>query len=294
MDIIEWDDKFKIGVEVVDKAHAKLFRITKKLLELSTEAGANQSSFREGIKYLESYSMTHFSEEEAYMRSIRYGGYAQHKRIHDNFRDSTLVSLKKDLELSHYSPAAIQRFVATMNSWLKTHIMQEDQAIVGKAAVKKGYDFSSQIPIITKTINRAAQELFQAEIKLSNPDYKGQNIGNALYCRQDYETEGGVRLTLLLGVEDSLFIRGVNRFPEMQTVQKDAITPDAALLVFEQLYQRISKLFRIETEPEFTRENLLDKNQFRKEFMKGYPCSLLYNAKIGYLTFCYRSRRVKK
>ena len=38
MDIIEWDDKFKIGVEVVDKAHAKLFRITKKLLELSTEA----------------------------------------------------------------------------------------------------------------------------------------------------------------------------------------------------------------------------------------------------------------
>ena len=45
MEIIEWNDKFKIGVEVVDKAHAKLFRITKKLLELSEDASSNQSTF---------------------------------------------------------------------------------------------------------------------------------------------------------------------------------------------------------------------------------------------------------
>ena len=294
MEIIEWNDKFKIGVEVVDKAHAKLFRITKKLLELSEDASSNQSTFREGVKYLEAYSMMHFSEEETYMRSIRYSGYAQHKRVHDNFRDSTLVSLKKDLELSHYSPEAIQRFVATMNSWLKTHIMQEDQAIVGKAPVKKGYDFSSQIPIITKTINRATQELFQAEAKLSNPNYKGQNIGNALYCHQYYDTEGGVRLMMLLGVEDSLFVRGVNQLPGMQGIQKNEIKPEAALLIFEKLFEHISKLFRIETSYEFTKENLLSKDQFRKDFMKGYPCSLLYNAKVGYLTFCYRSQRIKK
>ena len=62
MEIIEWNDKFKIGVEVVDKAHAKLFRITKKLLELSEDASSNQSTFREGVKYLEAYSMMHFSE----------------------------------------------------------------------------------------------------------------------------------------------------------------------------------------------------------------------------------------
>ena len=66
MEIIEWNDKFKIGVEVVDKAHAKLFRITKKLLELSEDASSNQSTFREGVKYLEAYSMMHFSEEETY------------------------------------------------------------------------------------------------------------------------------------------------------------------------------------------------------------------------------------
>ncbi len=74
MEKIMWDDRYKMGVEAVDRAHAKLFRIVNKLFDLSQDASANQAAYKEGIKYLEAYSMTHFSEEEAYMRSIRYGG----------------------------------------------------------------------------------------------------------------------------------------------------------------------------------------------------------------------------
>ena len=61
------------------------------------------------------------------MRSIRYGEYAHHKQIHDHFRDETLVSLKKELEQSEYSPAAIQHLTDTMQNWLAGHIMKEDQ-----------------------------------------------------------------------------------------------------------------------------------------------------------------------
>ena len=294
MEKIVWDDKFKIGVEAVDKAHAKLFRIINKLFEISQDASGNQAAYGEGIKYLEAYTMTHFSEEEAYMRSIRYSGYAEHKRLHDNFRNKTLVSLKRDLELSSYSSSAIQRFVGIMGNWLTEHIMLEDQAIVGKAIRQKKRDRSSQIDIISRMVNRTVQDVLQAETKLVSTDYKGQNIGNALYCHQYYDTEGGVRLMMLLGVEDSLFVRGVNQLPGMQGIQKNEIKPEAALLIFEKLFEHISKLFRIETSYEFTKENLLSKDQFRKDFMKGYPCSLLYNAKVGYLTFCYRSRRSKK
>ena len=35
MEKILWDDKFKIGVDKVDKAHAKLFRIVHKLFDMS-------------------------------------------------------------------------------------------------------------------------------------------------------------------------------------------------------------------------------------------------------------------
>ena len=291
MEKIVWDDKYKIGVEVVDKAHAKLFRITNKLFEISQDASVNQAAYGEGIKYLEAYTMTHFSEEEAYMRSIRYSGYAEHKRLHDNFRNKTLVSLKRDLELSNYSSSAIQRFVGIMGNWLTEHIMLEDQAIVGKAVRQKKRDRSSQIDIISRTVNRTVRDVLQAETKLVSTDYKGQNIGNGYYCCQYYDMGGGVMLQLLLGVEDILFLRGIERIPGLR---KREMTESDILHVFKQLFEKMGRLFKVETEPEFGMENLLDRDQFRKEFMKGCPCSLLFGTRSGALVFCYRSWREKR
>lgn len=291
MEKIVWDDKFKIGVEAVDKAHAKLFRIINKLFEISQDASGNQAAYGEGIKYLEAYTMTHFSEEEAYMRSIRYSGYAEHKRLHDNFRNKTLVSLKRDLELSGYSSSAIQRFVGIMGNWLTEHIMLEDQAIVGKAIRQKKRDRSSQIDIISRMVNRTVQDVLQAETKLVSTDYKGQNIGNGYYCCQYYDMGGGVMLQLLLGVEDILFLRGIERIPG---IRKREMTESDILHVFKQLFEKMGRLFKVETEPEFGMGNLLDRDQFRKEFMKGCPCSLLFGTRSGALVFCYRSWREKR
>ena len=291
MEKIMWDDRYKMGVEAVDRAHAKLFRIVNKLFDLSQDVSANQAAYKEGIKYLEAYSMTHFSEEEAYMRSIRYGGYAEHKRIHDNFRNKTLISLKKDLELSGYSSSAVERFVGIMGSWLTEHIMLEDQAIVGKVVRQKKRDLSTQIEIISKTVHHAVKEVLQTETKLVSTEYKGQNIGNGYYCCQYYHMGGGVVLQLLLGVEDVLFLRGIERIPG---IRKREMTEQDVLHVFGQLFERMGRLFKVETKPEFGPENLLSRDNFRKEFMKGCPCSLLFGTRSGALAFCYRSWKEKK
>ena len=291
MEKIMWDDRYKMGVEAVDRAHAKLFRIVNKLFDLSQDVSANQAAYKEGIKYLEAYSMTHFSEEEAYMRSIRYGGYAEHKRIHDNFRNKTLISLKKDLELSGYSSSAVERFVGIMGNWLTEHIMLEDQAIVGKAVRQKKRDLSTQIEIISKTVHHAVKEVLQTETKLVSTEYKGQNIGNGYYCCQYYHMGGGVVLQLLLGVEDVLFLRGIERIPG---IRKREMTEQDVLHVFGQLFERMGRLFKVETKPEFGSENLLSRDNFRKEFMKGCPCSLLFGTRSGALAFCYRSWKEKK
>lgn len=291
MEKIMWDDRYKMGVEAVDRAHAKLFRIVNKLFDLSQDASANQAAYKEGIKYLEAYSMTHFSEEEAYMRSIRYGGYAEHKRIHDNFRNKTLISLKKDLELSGYSSSAVERFVGIMGNWLTEHIMLEDQAIVGKVVRQKKRDLSTQIDIISKTVHHAVKEVLQTETKLVSTEYKGQNIGNGYYCCQYYQMGGGVVLQLLLGVEDVLFLRGIERIPG---IRKREMTERDVLHVFGQLFERMGRLFKVETKPEFGPENLLSRDNFRKEFMKGCPCSLLFGTRSGALAFCYRSWKEKK
>lgn len=293
MESIVWDESWNIGVEMVDKAHAKLFKIMQKLLELSKDSSVNQHTYKEGIKYLETYSMTHFSEEEAYMRSIRYKGYAEHKRLHDNFRDKTLISLRKDLELSNYSIMAIHRFLGIMSNWLKEHILQADQAIVGRGA-RKGFDLSSQIPVISRVVDRTMQEMFMVEAKLVNEEYKGQNIGKGFYCQRCYDTDKGTRVQFLVGMENPLMLRGINLLSGEKVEGEAKVGPEDALQVFDLLFQKVGRLFRVETACEFDKENLLTRDGFRANFMKGYPCSLLFNSRLGYLVFCYRGWRVKK
>lgn len=294
MEQIVWDEKFNIGVEVVDKAHSKLFRIMKKLLEVPENEEINQATYREGIKYLEAYTMIHFLEEETYMRSIKYSNYAHHKRIHDNFRDKTLVSIKRDLELSNFSPSAVQRFVLVVNNWLAEHIMVEDQAIVGRNFARKNRGLSSQMPLISKTVNRTTTEVFQIEAKLSSAEYKGQNIGKAFYCQRAFDIEGGIRVQILLGVGELLMMRGTERIPGKKMTGKDELDHEILLKVFELLFQNVSRMFRVETAYELEKENLMDKEQFRTNFMKGYPCRLLFSTKAGSFIFCYRSFRVKE
>ncbi|MDE7318196.1 MAG: bacteriohemerythrin [Lachnospiraceae bacterium] len=291
MEKIVWDDRYKMGVEAVDRAHAKLFRIVNRLYDISQDASAHQAAFKEGMKYLEAYSMTHFSEEEAYMRSIHYSGYAQHKRVHDHFRNETLVALKKDLERSGYSMSAAQHFVEILGNWLTEHIMLEDQAIVGKAVRQKKRSLSAQIDIISRAVNHAVKKVLQTETQLISTEYKGQNIGNGYYCCQYYHMGGGVILQLLLGVEDVLLLRGIEKIPG---IRKREMNEWDTLYVFQQLFEETGRLFKVETKPEFGLENLLSRDDFRREFMKGCPCSLLFGTRSGALVFCYRNWREKR
>ena len=58
-----------------------------KLLRLSEDEEKSEWVCREGVKYLKNHTLEHFEHEESYMRSIGYGDYDLHKRLHDNFRN---------------------------------------------------------------------------------------------------------------------------------------------------------------------------------------------------------------
>ena len=55
MENIVWSEKFNIGVEVVDKAHAKLFRIVKKMTDMVESGDTNENTYKEGIKYHDAF-----------------------------------------------------------------------------------------------------------------------------------------------------------------------------------------------------------------------------------------------
>ena len=103
----EWDKRFNIGVDSIDNAHRKLFSIVRRLVHLSKDENNGQWACAEGIKYFKNYAIEHFTDEEAYMRSIGYNGYEMHKRLHDDMRYKTLPALEKELTESDYSQESI-------------------------------------------------------------------------------------------------------------------------------------------------------------------------------------------
>lgn len=140
---MKWDDKYCLGVEQIDQQHKGLFtavnRINKILEEKDFER--NRRACLEAVKYLKSYTLQHFADEEAYQRKIKYAGYEKHKKLHEDFITAVLNS-ERDMEVNNYSIPSIRRFTDLVTNWLINHIMSADQAIVRgtkKSGGKSGF-----------------------------------------------------------------------------------------------------------------------------------------------------------
>ena len=130
MQQIQWQDRFNIGVEIIDQAHRRLFSIVQKMMDLYVEKHEDKFACVEGIKYFKAYALKHFAEEEAYMRKIGYSGYSAHKKLHDKMKLETLPELERLLYESDFSTEMVQRFIGVCTGWLTGHIIIEDRAII--------------------------------------------------------------------------------------------------------------------------------------------------------------------
>lgn len=283
-----WNEKLNIGVEVVDKAHARLFKIVGKLMDLVEYEADCQKACKESIRFLEDYTMTHFSEEEAYMRSVGYSEYEKHKEIHDKFRDVTLVSLKRYLEIYEYSPEAVERFLSVMIGWLTGHIMTEDQAIIGNVVAKRVYEESTDTPIIASAVNQAMKDVFHLEAELISEDYNGRDIRNCFYYRLSYDVDGGGKTQLLIGLEEQLARRGVGLMLGLSAMNKPKMVGDASMKILEQFFHHLGKLFMSDSEYHLYNEEHLTRDEFRKDFMTKYSTRLLFETRLGHFIFCVR------
>ena len=114
----EWQEEYRIGVDIIDREHQRLFRIINKLFAFKEEEKDTQWTCQEGIKYFKGHAMKHFADEEAYMASINYEGLEEHQRIHRNFRENTLPALEQELEQTDYAPDAVEHFLGVCAGWL--------------------------------------------------------------------------------------------------------------------------------------------------------------------------------
>lgn len=289
-DPIMWNNRFNIGVESIDKAHQKLFSIVHKIINLNDSEKDRQWIGEEGIKYFKNYAIKHFADEEAYMQSIGYSGYATHKRIHDNMKNNTLPALESDMIDSEYSVESVQHFLGICIGWLTSHIMLDDCAITGKVTNKWIHEWTEDANILKNTVIQVMKELFGLDMETVSEHYAGDDFGQKFCYRLTYCDKTGKRTQVFFIFEKSLIFYFVNHLIGVKLTRIDKVVIDATAQIAQQFMKRVAMYYKVPGMNRLEKNNLLTDEQFTKDFSIAYPrYSMLFNTGKGYFAFCVKN-----
>jgi len=123
---MEWTQDLSVGVEQIDNQHKELISRINAFSDAIKNGTAN-NKLLDVVKYLESYVITHFKDEEALQVRYNYPGYAAHKKLHQQFVKD-VKEMREQIEKGITS--ATQAMVSiTLSSWLLLHINKEDKVL---------------------------------------------------------------------------------------------------------------------------------------------------------------------
>lgn len=284
-----WKDEFNIGIKIIDDEHQKLFQIINKLFALEGEDIKSRRACQEGIKYFKSHALKHFEDEEKYMELIDYKEIEIHKRLHKNFRESSLPALEKELRQEDYSPSAIGHFLAVCAGWLIGHTLTEDMAITGEQISKWGDLLpEEELAAMEELILKLLKNMFQLKAQVISTAYGGEKFGKGVYYRLVYSREqDDKKWEILLVFEDSILINTVGKLMGIKSDKLDIMLLNAVRYTACQFVRRVMNHYPSISSYDMTEENLLTYEQFYEVFERKHPqVSLLFSTDEGYFSYC--------
>ncbi len=131
--MIEWDDKYSVGVSIIDEQHKKLINIINNAIVLiinkaNVIAHSNDpEEILEVLSEMTEYAKEHFATEEAYMLEFHYQDYTLHKEEHFNFYNKTMVYRNKVINGNFLIACEILEY---LKKWLVEHIQVTDRKYI--------------------------------------------------------------------------------------------------------------------------------------------------------------------
>ncbi len=122
MRLLEWQDKFLVGVPEVDHEHRELIRLINSLHE-SLSRQQSTELVRATLGEIHAGISAHFALEEKNMQSWRYPDFAEHKRDHERLLDELHDFLDA---CEQQMPPDTDAFGARLNAWFETHFQTHD------------------------------------------------------------------------------------------------------------------------------------------------------------------------
>ncbi len=124
--MIEWDDKYSVGISIIDEQHKELINIINKAI-VAKQHHCNPEEILEILNEMIKYSQTHFKTEETYMTKFNYPEYQYHKEEHDDFSFKAIAYHNRVIDGDYHIANEILEF---LKQWLVKHIQKTDRKYI--------------------------------------------------------------------------------------------------------------------------------------------------------------------
>ena len=124
--MIKWDDKYSVGISMIDEEHKKFIGILNKAI-FAKEHNDSPEEIKEVLKEMTDYALTHFKTEEIYMKEFNYPEYQDHKEEHHDFAMKTIAYLDKVIK-GDYQIA--NEILEHLKQYLVNHIQVTDKKYI--------------------------------------------------------------------------------------------------------------------------------------------------------------------
>ena len=127
-----WSNEFLIGNAIIDKQHKKLFAVGSDLLKnYWNKNEVDKETLTTTLGFFKDYTVNHFADEERLQVALKYKGYEEHKRQHENLINQVLLREKALIE-SSFAKKELDSFISILITWLTHHVAVEDKKIAKK------------------------------------------------------------------------------------------------------------------------------------------------------------------
>ena len=123
MPLIEWNDKYSVGVQEFDQQHQRLIGLLNNLHDAMIQ-GKGSDVLAGTLKQLVNYTQTHFAAEEAAMAKHQYAELDKHRAAHEALT-RRVTEFQTDLQNGRVGlTVTLSTF---LKDWLMTHIADTDK-----------------------------------------------------------------------------------------------------------------------------------------------------------------------
>ncbi|MDR2663399.1 MAG: bacteriohemerythrin [Treponema sp.] len=123
--LVEWDDKYSVGIQLIDDQHKELITLTNTLYKgCRTGVETARSYFLGAIHGAVEYVKYHFAVEEKLLDTLAYPVLEAHKSEHKDFVKKIFQDVKSFQEGKKFVPNTFVRF---LRDWILSHIAVMDK-----------------------------------------------------------------------------------------------------------------------------------------------------------------------